>query len=177
MIRSTFFYALLLLSCLALFSCGTATPEKCFDVAVLNSNMLAGFANDGLWRELESPSVKMGKTKDEILPMKRSEVIDSKIKFAEENLDKLNGLGQTDDNRDIIQASQALYQFILPVYKAEYTQLARTLDNGASKDQASQEAKAINDKYFARFESLYNALIGKGKLYAEKHHINVNWNL
>lgn len=39
--------------------CNSVTPEKCFDIAVLNSNMLVGFANEGQIRELESPSVKM----------------------------------------------------------------------------------------------------------------------
>lgn len=175
MTTASFLRMSLFLACFAFTSCQTATPEKSFDVAVLNSNMLVGFANDGFWRELESPSVKMGKSKDEIIPMQRSEVIDAKVKFVEENLDKLKTLGQTDDNKEIVQASLALYQFVLPVYKNEYAQVAKALDGGASKETAAQEATAIHDKYAAKFESLYNALINNGKLYAEKHHIDVKW--
>lgn len=119
--------------------------------------------------------MKMGKTKDEVLPMQRSEVIDDKIKFTEENLNKLQSLSQNGDNKDIVQASLALHQYILPVYKTEYTQLAKAFDGGASKEQAAQQAQAIHDKYYPKFETLYNQLIGCGKAYAEKHHIDVRW--
>lgn len=171
-----FFLRLLLFSAgLAFVSCQSASPEKTFDVAVLNSNMIVGFANKGLWQQLESPSVKMGKNKDEIIPMKRQEVIDDKIKFTEENLEKLKGLGQTDDTKDIIQAALALHNFILPVYKAEYTQLAKAFDSGTSKEELEQQGQAIHDKYFPQFETLYKQLISSGKAYAAKHHIQVNW--
>ncbi len=172
---SMFLRSLFIVFCFVLFSCQSTTPEKCFDIAVLNSNMLVGFADDGLWRELESPSVKMGKTKDDVVPMKRSEIMDGKVKFIEENLDKLKDLSQNDDNKNVVQASIALHQFILPVYKNEYSQLAKTLDSGASKESALGEAKAIHDKYFKDFETLYSSVIGNGKLYAEKHHIDVRW--
>lgn len=175
MTASTFLRCLVTFFCVALLSCQAATPEKCFDVAVLNSNMLAGFADNGLRRQLESPSMKMGKTKDEVLSIKRTEVIDDKIKFTEENLAKLKSFSQNDDNKDIVQASLALHQYILPVYKTEYTQLAKSFDGGASKEQATQQAQAIHDKYFPKFETLYNRLIAYGKVYAEKHHIDVRW--
>jgi hypothetical protein len=172
---SAIFRNFLLLVCAALFSCQSATPEKCFDVAVLNSNMVVGFANDGLWRQLESPSMKMGKTKDEIVPMPRADVISDKIKFSEETLDKVKSLSQNEDNKDIIQASLAMHQYILPVYKREYTQLAKSFDGGAPKEKTIEQAQAIHDKYFTNFETLYNTLISSGKLYAAKHHIDVKW--
>lgn len=172
---TNFFRILLFAAFLSFASCQSATPEKSFDVAVLNSNLNVGFANDGLWRELESPSAIMGKSKDEIIPMKREAVIADKIKFTEENLEKLKSLGQTDDTKDIVQASLALHNFILPVYKTEYTQLAKAFDGGASKEALTQQGQAIHDKYFPQFETLYKQLLSSGKAYAEKHHIQVRW--
>lgn len=172
---STIFCSLMLLFCITFFSCQPATPEKCFDVAVLNSNMYVGFADDGLWRQLESPSVKMGKTKDEVVPMQRIEVINDKIKFTEETLEKLQSLSQSDDNKYIIQASLALHQYILPVYKTEYMQLAKAFDAGVSKEQVALQAQAIHDKYYPKFATLYDEVITSGKLYADKHHIQVQW--
>jgi len=165
----------ILLSCLFLAACNKPAPERCFGIAVLNSNMLVGFANGGIERELESPSMKMGKTKDEFSPMKRSEVINTKIQFAEENYEKLKDFEQTDDSKDIIQNSIALHDLILPFYKNEYTQLAKLYDEDASKEDIKKQVQAIHDKYSSKFEELYNKLIGSGKLFAKKHDIKVNW--
>mgnify|MGYP003399843446 CR=1 FL=1 len=80
--------------CYCLFTaCNTATPEDYFDIAVLNSNMVHGFANSADQRELESPSVKMvDGSKDKFEPMKRKEVVDSKIQFIEESFEKVKDL-------------------------------------------------------------------------------------
>jgi hypothetical protein len=163
-------------SCLFVFSaCTTTTPEKYFDVAVLNTNMVVGFAGTGFMRELESPSMKMGKTKDEVLQMQRNEVVASKLQFVEENLAKIKKMAQTADNKDILQASLALHEFMLPVLKEDYTRLATLYDGGAPKDQVLAQAQAIQDKYLSRFEQLYHKVISTGKVYAKKHDIKVNW--
>jgi hypothetical protein len=158
-------------------SCNTATPEECFGIAVLNSNFLVGFASDGQLSELESPTIKMGKTKDEFAPMKRKEVIDAKIAFIEEAFEKIKDLQETTDTKDIRQASLALYEYVLPVYKTEYAHLAKMYDEGALKEQTKTAGRAISDKHYPRFEELYNRLISSGKLYAEKNNIKVNWNV
>ena len=102
-------------------SCDTATPENYFDRAVLNCNLMHGFAGSGLRRELESPSVKLSETGNgETIPMKRKEVIDNAITSLETNFEKVKKLKETDDTRDILRASVALYEFVLPVYKTEY---------------------------------------------------------
>ena len=173
-------YRILLLAlygCLGLFgSCNTDTPENDFDIAVLNCNMLGGFANEGLSRQLESPSMKLVEgTKDQSAPMKRKEVIDTKIKFLEENYAKLKNLKITDDNKEILQTSLALNGYVLPVYKKEYVQLAELYDKGAPKAEINTLTQQIHDSYFTNFEKQFNSLIAAGKLYALKHHINVKW--
>ena len=105
--------------------CNSVTPEKCFDIAVLNSNMLVGFANEGQIRELESPSVKMSENGNGTVAMSRSDLVQAKVDFVEANLKKLKGLKETEDQKEMVQASLALHEYILPVYKTEYQQLAR----------------------------------------------------
>ena len=158
-----------------LISCSNKTPENYFDIAVLNSNYLNGFANNGLSRELESPSVKLVENSTETVPMKRSEVIETKIQFIDGQYDKVKSLKITDDTKDIIEASLALYEFVVPVYKTEYTELANLYDNGAKPEQTEQLTKLIHEKYFPRFDELYKNLIKAGKAYASKHNIKVNW--
>jgi hypothetical protein len=136
-----------------------------------------GFANDGQLRELESPSAKMSEKNGEPIPMKRCEVISTKIKFVETNFDKLRNLEATEDTRDILRTSLALHELVLNAYKNEYTQLARSYDDNASKEQLEKQARLIHEKYYSRYDDLYNELIILGKSYAAKHHIEVNWGM
>jgi hypothetical protein len=162
------------LCCLVFSSCNTTTPEQYFDRTVLTSNMFTGFADNGMERELASPSVKMDVNGHQAT-MKRSEVISSKLDVLNEDLDKLKDLEQTADTKDILQSAKRLYEFVLPVYKKEYIQLAALYDQNAAKEDIEAQAKAIHDKYFPRYEKLYNTLIAYGKVYAEKHNIKINF--
>jgi hypothetical protein len=164
--------------CLLCAGCNTATPEKYFDVAVLNVNTVVGFANDGMVRRLNEPGVKLVEgTKDQTTPMTRKETIEQEIKFIEEHLDKVKGLKQTEDTKEMLERSIALYEYVLPVYKNEYTKLAALYDQNAPKEQLQAATAAISDKYAAGFAKLHDQLMASGKLYAKKHNINVTWDV
>ena len=168
-----------LFACLFVFlvSCNFTSPEKYFDVAVLNSNMLVGFAGDGQLREIESPSVRMVENSTQTAPIPRGEIVEGKISFVELNLAKLKSLKETPDNAEILQGSIALHEYILPVYKIEYMQLAKLYDQKVPEEQIQSFAAAIHDKYYAEFDKRYNKLINAGKQYAARHGIKVNWGL
>jgi hypothetical protein len=162
--------------CLLLTACNTATPENYFDRAVLNTNYFIGFANDGLQREMDQPSAKMvdGDVNHPV-PMTRKEIIDGKIEYLEESLEKLKDLKETADTKEMLRTSIALYELILPVYKNEYQELAKLYDGIGGTEQIQIATEAIHDKYYNRFDDLYKKLIGIGKLYAAKHNIKVDW--
>lgn len=157
-------------------SCNTATPEKYFNIAVLNTNLLAGFAGNGLLRQIESPSVKLDENSGETVPMKSSEIIKDKINSIEETYKSVKGLKETEDTKEMLQASISLYEFVLPVYKNDYMQLAESIDKKESAEKINSEANAIHDKYFAKYDELYKKLISIGKVYAENNNLKVNWN-
>ncbi len=137
---------------------------------------MIGFSNNGLLRELESPSLKLiPGTVDKTVAMKRKEVIDNKIQFLETNFEKLKQLKETSDTRNMLHASVSLYEFVLPVYKNEYSQLAKLYDDNAPKEQLQLLAKDIHDKYYVKFDQLFNDLINTGKPYADKNNIKVDW--
>jgi hypothetical protein len=152
-----------------------STPEDYFGIAVLNSNMFVGFAGDGLLRQFDAPSAKMSETNGQPVAMKRSEVAAMNITFTQEAYDKLKGLKETAETKEMLQTSIAMYEYILPVYKKEYKELAALYDSGAPKEKLEAQAKAIHDKYYAGYHMIYEKLIGLGKLYAAKHNIKVNW--
>lgn len=79
----------LLFLCSSLFftACNNTSPQRYFDIAVLNSNMLTGFADEGQLRQLQSPSAKADANGNPVA-MKRKEELDQKIVFLEEELEK-----------------------------------------------------------------------------------------
>ncbi|HKH62518.1 MAG TPA: hypothetical protein VKA49_16860 [Flavitalea sp.] len=161
-----------------LFSaCSPLTPEKYFDVAVLNSNFLVGFAENGQLRELQSPSMKMSEKDGKVVVMNRSEAIDTKIQFVETTLAKLKTLKITEDSKEILEASRPLYEYVLPVYKKEYRELAMLYDKNAPKEKLDAQAELIRNKYYTRYEELHTRLVNAGKSYARKHNIEVNWGM
>jgi hypothetical protein len=167
---------LLFCLCMLLMACNTTSPEQYFDRAVLNSNMLVGFGSEGELRQMESPSGTMD-ANGQPVPLKRVDELNTKIKFLEDAFKKLKALKQTNDSKNILKTSLALYQYVLPVYKTEYMQLAKLYDAGASKEKISSLAKDIHTRYHARYDELYAQLISYGKVYAERNQIQVNWNV
>ena len=109
--------------------------------------------------------------------MKRKEVVDNQINFLDESFTKIKKLKETDDSRDMLKASVAVYEYVMPVYKREYTQLAKLYDENAPKEQIVLFSKNIHDKYAAGFEERINTLIGIAKPYASRHNINVKWDV
>lgn len=158
-------------------ACDTATPENYFDRAVLNCNLMHGFAGSALRRKLEHPSVKLSDDKKSETVMTRKEVIDDDLTSIEASFAKVKKLKETDDTRDVLQASIALYEYVLPVYRTEYQQLARLYDEGAPRDQIDALAKAIETKYRPGFDTLSDRLTAAGKPFAARHGIKVKWDV
>ena len=156
--------------------CNQASPQKYFDIAILNSNLMADFAGNGLLRQLEKPSSKLSES-GAVVSMSRTEVIELRIGFIEENFEKVKNLPVTEETKDMVNASIALYEFVLPVYKNEYRDLAKLYDGNASQDQIQINAQTIHDKYAARFGELHSRLMTLGKPYAERNNILVNWDV
>jgi hypothetical protein len=104
-------------------------------------------------------------------PMKRAEVLKHIQDAAQSNYEKIKALTNNDDTKDMLKASLALHEFVLPVYKNEYTALAALYDSGAPKEKIAALEKQIADTYGAKFQALHNAVLDSGKIYAAKHNI------
>lgn len=137
------------IACL-LSACNMSAPQNYFDRAVLNCNIMHGFAK---------------------------EIIDDKIQSLETNLAKIKQLQETDDSREMLRASLALYNYVLPVYKTEYQELAKLYDEGATREQIEVMEQSISAKYSAGFAALFDKLTAVAKPYAARHDIKVKWDV
>lgn len=163
---------------MVLLSSCSEPPRTCFDRAVLNCNMFHDFASRGMDRQLESPTVKLTDAKTgATAPMTRKEVVDDKVAFLERSFEKVRKLHQNDDNRDMVQASLALYEFVLPVYRDDYRRLAKLYDDGAPKQAIAQLTASIATQYGPPFAALSDRLTTAGKAYAARHDLKVMWDI
>jgi hypothetical protein len=165
--------AAFLLVCSLLASC-SHSPREYFEQAALNCNMLYGFADTELERDLAQQQEKLVDANTmKMEKITRAEVVKEKLARVEENFAKVKSLGSNTEAGEMVKASTALYEFVIPVYKNEYTQLAALYDGNAPADKIAAASKNITDKYAAKFESLYNNVIKTGTAYAEKNGVEV----
>ena len=157
-------------------SCNYSSPKDYFNVAVLNVNLLHGFASGGMQQQMENPALQMiNGDKDHYAAMKRKEVLDQKLDMVHRNISLLKELRRTASTEDLINASMALYEYVLPVYENEYRELARLYDDDASPNAIASLTEMINHKYFPGYAELFDKLMAVAKPYAEENHINVAW--
>jgi hypothetical protein len=162
---------------LLLTSCNNPTPKNYFDEAVLNVNLITPFGGQAALQSLAHPSVKLVPgTKDQTAPMTREEIVEDQIQRVEGSLTKIKALPDSEETRDMVQTSIKLHEFVLPVYKGEYRELAKLYDEGGSQQERVAKAQEIDRKYLAGYQALFNRLIELGKPYAAKHNIKVEWN-
>ncbi|MBV8275648.1 MAG: hypothetical protein JO170_10390 [Verrucomicrobia bacterium] len=159
-----------------LSSCNFTTPENYFDEAVLNVNLITPFGGRAALNSLAHPSVKLvPRTKDQTTPMTRKEIVEDQIQRVEGNLTKIKALPDSEETRDMVQTSIKLHEFVLPVYKTEYRELAKLYDENGSQQERVSKAQEIDTKYLAGYQALFKHLVELGKAYATKHHIKVEW--
>lgn len=157
-----------------LHSCSNPSPGQYFDQAVLNCNLLYGFAGYELERDLGTVQERLADEKTmKMEPVTRAEVVKEKLARIEENYQKVKSLDSNTDADDMLKASTALYEFVLPVYKNEYAALAAMYDAHAPADKITEAAKNITGKYAAKFEELYNTVIKTGTAFAKRNGIPV----
>lgn len=170
-------FACLLTTLLLLSACSIPeSPEKFFDIAILNTNVFNDFASPGLIRHIdqesaEFPDIPSSKKKGDEATI----FVTNKVLYIEQSLEKVKKLSASGDNKDIKALSVALYELVLPVYKNEYMAYAKLCDSKAGQPEKDALAKSITEKYGVNFEQKYTSLMEKGKLFAEANNINVNW--
>lgn len=161
------------LSVLLLTACNMATPENYFDRAVLNTNLFNDFASEQFTKMLVSYTVKYEGVKQQ--NPSATKMVEYKVLSIEKALKDVKDLKPTDETSEMLQTSITLHEYVLPVYKKEYMELAGLCDSGASKQEITAKGEEIDVKYAEQFEAQSEKLTTLGKAYAKAHNINVTW--
>ncbi|OKS87440.1 hypothetical protein [Mucilaginibacter polytrichastri] len=172
------FYVALFLVISVFFQSCSEPAEKFFDVALLNTNTIVDFGTPILAKHIndeatEYPNIPSSKKKgNEALTNVQNNVL-----YMEKALKDVKALSANDEKRKVIKAqSIALYEYVIPVYKKEYTAYAKLCDAKAPQAQKDELINLIRQKYNAGFEKQYAALVSNGKAFAKDNNIDVHWN-
>lgn len=166
----------LALGLLFLSSC-SESPTKFFEITILNTNTIKDFASPVLAQRLDAeakefPNIPSSKKKGD-------EAVNSiklNTQFLEQSLEKIKKVSASgDDQKEIQKLAVDLYEYVIPVYKNEYLAYAKLCDTKGDQSAKEEIIKSIDTKYGPAFMQKHDALMAKGKAYAEKHNIQVSW--
>lgn len=173
------YYTIVLLLVFSLFAQSCTEPaDKFFATAILNTNTISDFGTPILAKHItdetvEFPDIPSSKKNGD----EAGKLISNNILYMEKSLNDIKALNaSTDDRKAIKEKSIALYEFVIPVYKNEYTNYAKLCDSKADQAQKDALASSIEQKYAAQFERMYTDLMNTGKAFADDNKLNVDWN-
>lgn len=174
----TYYFAFALLIIFSLSAQSCAEPaERFFGTAILNTNSISDFATPTLAKHIndettEFPDIPSSKKKGD----EAGKLVQNNIMYMEKSLSDIKSMNANSEERKVIkEKSIALYEFVIPVYKNEYTNYAKLCDTKADQAKKDELANAIEQKYGAKFEQMYTDLMETGKVFAAENKLDVSW--
>lgn len=156
-----------------LLSCQSESPQQFFDQAILNTNLLGDFDPIRFGKSLEETA---NASSEQQPGTEAQQIVAIKIQTIERALEKISALDDSDANRKAIkEASIALFETALPVYKNEYKQYAKLCDERSMSADKEKLLKKVEDSDLPKIEQLKETIYQKGKIFAEKNNLNVHW--
>lgn len=166
-----------------ILSCNTDSSVKIFDVAVLNTNIINWSSRLKFFDELiELKEKNLAYVADENSKIKKGtieEYVTQKvINPINENLNKLEALNKTDENKDLIEASVKLHQFSKNIFENDFLEITKMIDELPSGELSVEILEpiylAIEKFYYTHITEMETLMVNLEELaipYAEKHNI------
>ena len=160
---------ILLLCCITVPACKMpASPEKYFDAAALNANVVSHFGSDYFITVLG-----YGKRSPGTSPYNYEQQVGFAIQRVERYLENVNNLISTKDTEALLDASKDLFQFTLESYRTDHLSLAKMIDRNAPEEEIVKALEALDKKSYETFLIKYNKLHDLGIQYAKDHDIQL----
>ncbi|MFB9077959.1 hypothetical protein ACFFLS_04735 [Flavobacterium procerum] len=171
-LNTTILFLVVTIGSLVSTSCTNLSPEKTFEIAALNSNLLSRFGSKEISEKLKSEPQVYDETQKKMIPSSYYDYFKYDISNLEIRLKSIEEITEDDDNKELLQASKNLFKYAIAKQKEGYLPIAKLKDEKASAEQiekaiADFDASTQND-IDAKFAKLMNA----AKAYVEKHNIN-----
>ncbi|MBF7090067.1 hypothetical protein IUY40_00725 [Flavobacterium sp. ALJ2] len=161
---------------LCLTSCESTSPQRFFDQAILNTNLLSQFEPHYFGDMLEKHAYENPNPSSTKKGNEAQKAVEIKIQHIEQALEKIKVLDANDEERKAIKENSIeLFETALAVYKNEYLKYAKFCDEKSTSTEKEVLLKKIEEVDMPKINNLMDSLYQKGKVFADKHQINVKW--
>ncbi|MCC9062353.1 hypothetical protein [Flavobacterium piscisymbiosum] len=162
----------LIVTSLFLTSCTNLSPEKTFEVAALNSNLLSRFGSKDINFKLESEPQIYDETQKKMIPSSYYDYFKFDITNLETQFKKIKEVKEDDDNRELLQASKDLFSYAITKEKEGYLPIAKMKDEKASPEQIEKAIADFDASTQSEIDNKFTKLMNVAKAYVAKHNIN-----
>lgn len=162
----------LIVTSIFLTSCTNLSPEKTFEVAALNSNLLSRFGSKDINFKLESEPQIYDETQKKMIPSSYYDYFKFDITNLETQFKKIKEIKEDDDNRELLQASKDLFSYAITKEKEGYLPIAKMKDEKASPEQIEKAIADFDAATQSEIDTKFTKLMNVAKAYVAKHNIN-----
>lgn len=162
----------LIVTSISLTSCTNLSPEKTFEVAALNSNLLSRFGSKDINFKLESEPQIYDETQKKMIQSSYYDYFKFDITNLETQFKKIKEIKEDDDNRELLQASKDLFSYAITKEKEGYLPIAKMKDEKASPEQIEKAIADFDASTQSEIDTKFTKLMNVAKAYVAKHNIN-----
>ncbi|AXB55824.1 hypothetical protein [Flavobacterium fluviale] len=153
-------------------SCTNLSPEKTFEIAALNSNLLSRFGSKDINYKLESEPQIYDESQKKMIPSSYYDYFKFDIANLETQLKKIQEIEEDDDNKELLQASKDLFSYAIAKQKEGYLPIAKMKDEKASSEQIEKAIAEFDASTQKDIDAKFTKLMNVAQAYVDKHNIN-----
>lgn len=153
-------------------SCTNLSPEKTFEIAALNSNLLSRFGSKDINFKLESEPQIYDESQKKMIPSSYYNYFKFDIANLETQFKKIQEIEEDDDNKELLQASKDLFSYAIAKQKEGYLPIAKMKDEKASSEQIEKAIADFDASTQKDIDAKFTKLMNAAQAYVHKHNIN-----
>ncbi|WP_289663806.1 hypothetical protein [Flavobacterium panacagri] len=171
-LNTTTLFLVLIATALVSSSCNNLSPEKTFEIAALNANLLSRFGSKEINEKLQSEPQIYDEGQKKMIPSSYYDAFKYDISNLEARFQTIKDIAEDDDNKEFLQASKDLFTYAIAKQKEGYLPIAKMKDEKASPEQIEKAIADFDASTQNDIDAKFTKLMNEAKAYAEKHNIN-----
>ncbi|MFL9483033.1 hypothetical protein ACI6Q2_09680 [Chitinophagaceae bacterium LWZ2-11] len=161
-----------------LTSCdSTPSPQKTFEIAALNSNLLSDFGSKQINRQLRSEPQVYDTANKKMIASTYYDYFKFQIADLENRYKNVEKIKVNDDNRELLTASKDLFSYAITKEKEGYLPIAKMKDQKASPEDIQKAVTDFDAATRNEIDTKFVSLMNTAKIYAKKNNINAKFGL
>ncbi len=153
-------------------SCTNLSPEKTFEIAALNSNLLSRFGGKEINEKLQSEAMVYDENQKKMVPSSYQDAFKYDINNLETRYQSIKDIPEDDDNKELLQASKDLFSYAIAKQKEGYLPIAKLKDEKASPEQIEKAIADFDASTQKDIDAKFTKLMTAAQAYVDKHNIN-----